>query len=229
MQGRGERNDALLLGGDGISGAALHQAIEQQLRDVADAPHVRAALAVAELNDLAQHAHQHVRVALTGMNFVGHHLSQMSLLCVQLDGVGHATANNLRIKGAIDVIARTQVVGLAKRGEGVIAGNHNHRDVFDGMAGIHSFQHLEAIHHRHDDVEQHQSNVCGSRPQLLHAFLSVLRFENAVVVPKNLRQYRAVHRGVIHKQNLRFRRHGALIVHVGSSSALVVCAISFTC
>ena len=190
---------------------------------------MRAALAVAELNNLAQHAHQHVGVALAGMDFIGRHLRQMPLLGVQLDGVGHATANNLRIKGAIDVIARTQVVGPAKGGEGVVAGNHNHRDVFDGTAGIHSFQHFEAIHHRHDDVEQHESYVSGFCLEFFHAFLSVFRFENAVVASKNLRQYCAVHRGVIHKQDLRFRRHGALIVHVRSPSALVVCAISFTC
>ena len=159
------------------------------------------------------------------MNFVGHHLSQMSLLCVQLNGVGHATVDDLRIKGAIDVVARTQVVGPAKGGEGVVAGNHNHRDVLDGTAGIHGLQHPEAIHHRHDDVEQHQSNVCGFCLEFLHALFAVLRFKNAVVAPKNLRQYRAVHRGVVHKQDLWFRRHGASIVHVGSSSALVVCAI----
>ena len=74
--------------------------IEQQLRDVANTPHMGPALAVAQLHDLAQHAHQHVCIVLAGTDFVGHHLCQTPLLGVQLDGVGHTTMNNLRIKGS---------------------------------------------------------------------------------------------------------------------------------
>ena len=84
----------------GHSALLSQQVIEQQLRDVANTLHMGPALAVAELHDFAQHAHQHVCIVLAGTDFVGHHLCQTPLLGVQLDGVGHTTMNNLRIKGS---------------------------------------------------------------------------------------------------------------------------------
>ena len=186
VQGRGQRDVVLLFGGDGVLAADLQQAVEQQLGDDADVPHMGTALAVAELHDMAQHTHQHIGVVFAGADLVRHHLHQPPLLGVQLDGVGHAAVDDASIEGAGDVIAGPQLIGAPDRGVGVVAGDHDDRDVLDGVVDVHSLEHLETIHDRHVDVQQHQCDVPGLRLHFFQAFLSVFCFKNAVIAAQDL-------------------------------------------
>ena len=161
VQRRRQRNVILLLGGQVVAAGQFHQPVQQRLGDDADVPHMRAGLAVAELHDLAQHAHQHIGVLFAGADLVGHHLHQPPLLGVQLDGVDHPAVDDLGVKGAADVIACAQFVGLADDFFRVIAGDHDHRHILDGVVGVHGAQHLKAVHDRHIDIQQHQRDLPG--------------------------------------------------------------------
>jgi len=199
MQGRGQRDHILLFRGDRVSVAELQQTAEQQLGDDTDVPHMGAAFAVAEFHDMAQNTHQHIRIVFTGADLVRDHLHQPPLLGIQLDGVGHAAVHDTSIKGAVDIITRAQFIGAPDRRIRVLAGDHNDRGILDGVVGVHSLEHLETVHDRHIDVQQHQRDVPGLRPQFFHAFPSVFCFQDMVTIPQDLCQHHAVHCGVIHK------------------------------
>ena len=134
------------------------------------------ALSIAEFYDMAQDTHQRIRIIFTSADLVRHHLYQPPLLGVQLDGVGHAAVHDTRIEGAVDVIAGSQLIGAPDRGVGVVAGDHDDRGILDGVVGVHGLEHLEAVHHGHVDVQQHQCNISGFRLHFFQAFPSVFRF-----------------------------------------------------
>ena len=202
VQGRGQRDMILLLCRERIPAADLQQTVEQQFGDGADVPHMGPAFAVAELHDVAQHPHQNIRIVFAGADLIRHHLYQPPLLGVQLDDVGHPAVYDACIKGTVDIVARAQLIGPPDRIFGVLAGDHDDRDILDGVVGIHGPQHLKTVHERHIDIQQHQRNVSGFLLQFFHAFLSVLRFQNAVLLPQDLRQHHTVHFGVVHQQDL---------------------------
>ena len=199
VQGRSQRDHILLFRSDRVSAADLQQTAEQQFGDDTDVPHMGAAFAVAEFYDMAQYTHQHIRVIFTGADLLRDHLHQPPLLGVQLDGVGHTAVHDTSIEGAIDIITCAQLIGTPDRRIGVLAGDHNDRDILDGVVGIHGFQHFKAVHNGHIDVQQHQCNVSGFCLQFFHAFPSVFDFQNVVAVSQDLCQHHAVHCGVIHK------------------------------
>ena len=201
VQRRRQRNVILLLGGQVVAVGQLHQPVQQRLGDHADMPHMRAGLAVAELHDLAQHAHQHIGVLFAGADLVGHHLHQPPLLGVQLDGVGHPAVDDLGVKGAVHIVAGAQLVGFADGFLRVVAGDHDHRHILDGMVGVHGAQHLKAVHDRHVDIQQHQRDLPGLCPQQIQTLLAVPRFQNAVVIPQNTGQHHAVHQRIVHQQD----------------------------
>ena len=70
VQGGGQRDVVLLLGGDGVLAADLQQAVEQQLGDDTDVPHMGAAFAVAEFYDMTQYTHQRIRIIFTGADLL---------------------------------------------------------------------------------------------------------------------------------------------------------------
>ena len=74
------------------------------------------------------------------------------------------------------------------------------------MATVHRRQHLEAVHHRHQQIQQHQRNFIAARVQNVHALLPVRSFQNLVVVLQHFRQQRAVQLRVIHNQDAFFPR-----------------------
>ena len=158
-----------------------------------------AAFAVAEFYDMTQYTYQHIRIIFTGADLLRDHLHQPPLLGVQLDGVGHTAVHDMSIEGAIDIITCAQLIGTPDRRIGVLAGDHNDRDILDGVVGIHGFQHFKAVHNGHIDVQQHQCNVFGFCLQFFHAFPSVFCFQDMVTIPQDLCQHHAVHCGVIHK------------------------------
>ena len=153
---------------------------------------------------MAQYPHQRIRIIFTRADLVRHHLHQPPLLGVQLDGVGHAAVDDASIEGAVDVIAGPQLIGAPDR---VVAGDHDDRDVLDGVVGVHGLEHLEAIHDRHVDVQQYQCDVPGFGLQGIHTFPAIFCFQNTVVALQDFGQDEAVHFRVIHKKNLRLLLH----------------------
>ena len=182
MQGGGQRDHILLFRGDSVSAADLQQTVEQPLGDDTDVPHMSTAFAVAEFHDMAQHTHQHIRIVFTGTDLVRDHLHQPPLLGIQLDGVAHAAVHDTSIKGAVDIITRAQFIGLPNCSVRVLAGDHDDRGIFDGVVGIHGFQHFKAVHTGHIDIQQHQRDVSGFCPQCFQAFLPVFRLQNVVAI-----------------------------------------------
>ena len=162
---------------------------------------MRAGLAVAELHDLAQHAHQHIGVLFPCADLVGHHLHQPPLLGVQLDGVGHPAIDDLGIKGAVHIVTGAQLIRFADGFLRVVAGDHDHWHILDGMVGVHGAQHLKAIHDRHVDIQQHQRDLPCFCLQQLQTPFAVLGFQNAVVPAQNAGQHHAVHHGIVHQQD----------------------------
>ena len=201
MQRRRQRDIILLLRGQVVAAGQLHQPVQQRLGDDADVPHMRAGLAVAELHDLAQHAYQHIGVLFAGADLVGHHLHQPPLLGIQLDGVDHPAVDDLGVKGAADVIACAQLIRLADGFFRVVAGDHDHRHILDGVVGVHGAQHLKAVHDRHIDIQQHQRDLPRLFPQQLQTLFAVPGFQNAVVPAQNAGKHHAVHHGIVHQQD----------------------------
>ena len=201
VQRRGKRDVILLLGGQVVVVGQLYQPVQQRLGDSADVPYMRAGLAVAELHDLAQHAHQHIGVLFAGADLVGDHLHQPPLLGVQLDGVGHPAVDDLGVKGAVDVVTCAQLVGFADGFLRVVAGDHDHRHILDGVVGVHGAQHLKAVHDRHVDIQQHQRDLPRLCPQQIQTLFAVPGFQNTVVLAQNTGQHHAVHQGIIHQQD----------------------------
>ncbi len=105
------------------------QAFQQHLGELADVLHMpgQAPLAVAELHDLAQHAHQHGGVLFLFADLVRHQRHQPPLLGVQFDGVVHAAVYHLGGEGAVHIVRSAHLVGPADGFLRVLAGDHDHR------------------------------------------------------------------------------------------------------
>jgi 2,4-dienoyl-CoA reductase (NADPH2) len=71
VQGRGQRDVLLHLGGDVVDVGAFEQFCEHPLGEAVDVLNVQPALAVAELHQLAQHPHQHGGVPLPRADLFG--------------------------------------------------------------------------------------------------------------------------------------------------------------
>ena len=172
-----------------------------------DVQHVQAALAVAELDDMAENV-DHRRVAfLFFVDLLGHQPHQVLLLGVEHQGVDDAAVHNGHIKRAADVVSRAQIVGTLHIAGCVLGRDHNDRDIVDPVIFIHHGQHVKAVHFGHHDIQQQQVNVdVGLHDG--HCLAAVLGFEDFVTVAQHLRQDSAVHCGIVRYQDLFFFVHG---------------------
>ena len=160
--------------------------------------HVLAALAVAELDDLAQDRDHHLGVFLFFLDLARHQRGEPPLLGVELDRVENAAVDDARIERAADIVRDAQLVGVAHNGVGVLARDHDDGDVLDPVAAVHLAQHRKAVHDWHDDVQQDQRNAGAVLLQHGQAFPAVRRLQNVVVAAQDFRQNGAVHLGVVH-------------------------------
>ena len=111
--------------------------------------------------------------------------------------------HDLRIERAADIIGHPKIVGAADLLRGRVGRDHDHRDVPDDPPPFHLLQHGIAVHHRHEQIEQHQRDpgaVALQRPQPLFA---VGGLQDPVAVTQHLRQDLAVERRIIHDQDHR--------------------------
>ena len=202
VQRRCQHDQLLLLGRQVVLVGFLGQALQQALGQRADVLHVQAALAVAELNDLAQNRDHHLGVLLFLAGLARHQRDEPPLLGVELDGVKDAPVDDARVKGAADIVRDAHLVGVTHDRVGVLAGNHDDRDILNPVVAVHGSQHFKAVHHRHDDVQQNQRNAGAVLLQHGQAFRAVGGLQYIVVAAQNLRQNRAVHLGIINDQDV---------------------------
>ena len=203
VQGRGQRDVLLHLGGDVVDVGAFEQFFEHPLGEAVDVLNVQPALAVAELHQLAQHPHQHGGVPLPRADLFGQQADQPPLLGIELDGVEHPAVDDAGVERAGHVIRNTHLIGAADGGLAVLAGDHDNRQILDGVVAVHEVQHLKPVHLGHHKVQQHQRDIAHVLLHLFQAFLAVRSFEDAVIPAQDLRQDGAVHLGIVHDEDLR--------------------------
>ena len=203
VQRRRQRNVVHFRGRELVAAGLFHHPLQDQLRQGADVLDVQSALAVAKLHDLAQHAHQHGGVVFLLAHLLGDHFHEAALFCVEVDGVVHPAVDHLAIKGAVDVIGGTPLVGLADGVVRVVGGNHDDGHVLNGVVPCHVVQHLKPAHDGHIHVQQHHGYVACVLLQLLQALFAVGGFQHPVIPAQNLGEHGPVHLGVVDDEHLR--------------------------
>ena len=114
---------------------------------------MHAALAIAELDNMAEDGN-HQRVGFfVFVDLVGHQLHQALLLAVQHQGVDHTAVHHRHIKGAADIVCNSHFIRTLHIRGSAFCRNHNHRNVGN---------HMIFIHQRHHDIQQEQVNI-GSK------------------------------------------------------------------
>ena len=176
--------------------------LKHHARQLVDIAHMRAAFLVAEFHDMTENINHN----MTGLFFFFVLLLQKRhqrlLFCVKQHGIQHTALDNTRIKRTIDIVCRAHLVGLTDGADAFIAGNNDNRHLINQVRVVHLLQHLEAVHHRHHNVEQHERDILFLRTHDVHSFQTVLRLDNIIFVLQNLLQQKAVHLRIIDKQHI---------------------------
>ena len=170
----------------------LHQTRQNVFRQLLHMQDVHSAFSVAEFHRLAQDIDHHMIVFLFFIDLIGDDRDQPALLGVELDGVEHAPVNDLCVKGAVDVVDDTEIERLPDDVLGIRAGDHDDRNILDHILLRHRLEHREAVHGRHDDVQQDRADIGLVLPQHLHADRTVFRLDDLVITAQDLCEQRAV-------------------------------------
>ena len=201
VQHRGHADGTAHLLRQGVSLGLLHQMVQQHSGQGADVLHMGAALAVAALHHPAQNADHHLAALFLLRHLIRHHGAQAALLCIHADGVGNALIHHPCIKGAADIIGRTQIKGAAHRVHIVLAGDHDDRDLFQHSALAHGFQHGKAVNAGHVDIQQHNGDAGGVLFQQAQAVLAGSRFGSVELAVQHLAEQHPVHGRVVHNEH----------------------------
>ncbi len=80
------------------------------------------------------------------------------MLGVEHQCIHHPAAHQQGIEGALNEVCCTQIIGPFGVDSRLLCGNHDHRNFLYPVLMVHCFQHLKAIHFRHDDIQQEKVN-----------------------------------------------------------------------
>ena len=197
VEGGGDADEVDVHRRQGIPVGLQHQPLEEQLREHPDMDDVLAALAVAELDDVAEDVDHQGILALFLVDLVGHHAHQLFLLGVEQGGVDHPAVDQQGVEGTGDKVRHPQLVGpLDVRGRG-LGGDHDDRNVLDPVVPVHDGEHLEAVHLRHDDVQQEQVDLHMVLLDGADGLQAVFGFQDLVFLSQHIRQNGAVHLRVV--------------------------------
>ena len=166
-----------------IAVGLLHQTVQQNLGDDADVQHMRAALAVAELDNMAEYIDHQVADLFFFVNLLGGKPHQPLLLGGQYQRVDHAAADDHAVERAADIVGNAEVVRVLDVLNAVLRRDHHHRDILNLAVVVHRGQHIKAVHLRHDHIQQDKVYI-GVRPQQLDRAGAVLRLDKIVFVTK---------------------------------------------
>ena len=182
------------------------QLMQQKIGQGADMQHMLPALAVAKFYYMAQDAdHQHA-VVLFFVDLIGHKAGEPLLFGVEHEHVLHPAHHHDPLERAADIICHAQIIGALDAGRVLGGTDHNDRDLFQPGVAPHDPQHIKAVHFRHDQVQQHQRNICAPA-QDLHCTHAVFRFQIFIAVAQNFFQQGAVDLRIIHDQDFLFWVH----------------------
>ena len=183
---RGRTRDQLnILLRQRIAVGLLHQTVQQHLGNGADVQHMRAALAVAELDNMAEDIDHQVADLLFFVNLLGGKPHQPLLFGSQYQRVDHAAAHDHAVERAADIVGNAEVVRALDVLDAVLRRDHHHRDILDLAVVVHRGQYVKAVHLRHDHIQQDKVDI-GVRPQQLDCACSVFRLDKIVFVTQNI-------------------------------------------
>ena len=193
MEGGGGADDGDVRLGQVVLVRFLHHHLQQGFGEGMYVLHMKPALAVAELHDVAEYVDHQAAAVLFLIDLLGHHGGQLLLLGVEQDGVHHPVPDDERVEGPGDEIGDAQLEGPLDVAGPPLRRDHNHRDVLDPVIFIHHVQHAEAVHLRHDDIQQHKGDLRTMLLQHGHALQAVFRLQDVELVSQHIRQDGAVH------------------------------------
>ena len=201
MQGGGDADQVDVHRRELVAVGFQHQAPEEQLRQHPDMDNVLAALAVAELDDVAEDVDHQGVLPLFFIDLVGDHAHQLFLLGVEQGGVDHPAVDQQGVEGAGDEVGDAQVVGPLDMGGRGLGGDHDDRDILNPVVPVHDGQHLKAVHLRHDDVQQKQVDLHVVLLNRAYRLQAVFGFQDLVFLPQHVRQDGAVHLRIVRNQD----------------------------
>ena len=200
---RGRGGDHLdLLGPDLVAVGFCEQLAQKQIRQHADVQHVRAALAVAELHNMAQHIHHQRILPLVLVDLLHQLLGKLLLLAAQKDRIDYAPLHHHFVERPADKIRAAKLIRALNVRAVAFGRDHNHRHVVDPALGVHLLQHAEAVHLRHHDIQKHQRKLALVLLQHRNGLDAVLRLDDLVIFRQHHGKDRAVHLRVVHNQDL---------------------------
>ena len=211
VQGGGGDDEADLFLGQMIYVGLFAQPAQQHPGHGLHLEHVLGALAVAELDDVAEDADHDIVVPLVAVDLVGDHAHQPLLVGVERERVLDAALDDERVEGTADVVGNAETVAALDGLVVVGGGDHDDRDLVDPAELVHVLEHGKAVHLRHIDVEQHQVDV-HILPEHAQRLRAVLCFCIFVSLAQNGLEYFSVHLRVVNDQDF-------LSVHSRSTAA----------
>ena len=153
---------------------------------------MQVAFTVLELDNMAENAHHEIAGLFFFVDLVRDQLYKLFLLGAQPQGI-RPPPNRLRLKRTPDIVRCSQLVSPFHADRAVFRPNHDNRHLFAPAVLFHGRQHLEAVHFRCHDVQQHQIDTCLHILQGSHRLQSVLRLNNSVFFLQHGGQNEAVH------------------------------------
>ena len=159
MQRGRHPNQFNILGRQPIPAGFSGQLLQQQRGHTADMEHMRRALLVVVAHHTAEDADHHPVILFPRLRLLGDNGDQPTLLGIQLNGVHHPVIDHLRVKGPANVVRHAHLEGHPRVVVGRIHRDRYHGDILNIVCFIHLRQYGEAVHHRHDHVQQHQRNT----------------------------------------------------------------------
>lgn len=159
VQGGGGDDEADLFLGQMVYVGLFDQPAQQHPGHGLHLKHVLGALAVAELDDVAENADHDIAVPLIAVDLVGDHAHQPLLVGVEPERVLDAALDDVRVERTADVVGNAETVAALDGLAVVGGGDHDDRNLVDPAELVHVLEHGKAVHLRHIDVEQHQIDV----------------------------------------------------------------------
>ena len=159
VQGGGGDDEADLFLGQMVYVGLFDQPAQQHPGHGLHLKHVLGALAVAELDDVAENADHDIAVPLVAVDLVGDHAHQPLLVGVEPERVLDAALDDVRVERTADVVGNAETVAALNGLAVVGGGDHDDRNLVDPAELVHVLEHGKAVHLRHIDVEQHQIDV----------------------------------------------------------------------
>ena len=200
VKGGGRADYGDVRGGEVVAVRLLDQLVQHQLRQGPDVKDMKAALAVSEFHNMAENVDQQAAALLVFVNLVRHHAHQALLLGVEQNGVDHPAVNNQRVEGPGDEVRDAQLIGPLDVAGAGFGGDHDDGNVVNPMILGHDLQNAEAVHLRHDNIQQDQGNLSLLLLKQAHALKAVFGLDDLVLVGQHIRQNGPVEFRVVHNQ-----------------------------